>query len=985
MHSRIVRPPLRLLNAGTLALLLPGPLVWAADEPASGTQSQVQEIVVTGSRIRQDESQQPTPITVLDPQQFEDRGYVQAGQALNEDPSITPQLALTPFNGQASTPAFQYPNLFNLGYGRTLTLINGMRTISTANGLQDAGVDTNTIPLGLIKRIDVVQGTGAAVYGSDAIAGVINYILQDHFTGVVADLQGGESTYGDYPSYNARFTYGTDFHDGRGNIAFDFEWSKTDPLLTEDRPESARGYITAANPAGSAPGIPAVVPVLNAAFWEFNGNGVIFGTPAPVPQFLVKSGGSALQFSRSGGLIPYNPGNVYGIPFASGGDGFPYRDLSALYAGVERNISNVVAHYDISDHVKFSTQLTYGKTDGDDPRSIYFSNTILNSASSGGGPIPFTKTNPYLTATDIVTLSAANPTFASGGPLFLSKLWNDLPNTRQAITDTKVYRGVFGLDGDFDAFGRNYYWSVSYSHGEVDGNDTGPEIDQERLGNALNSAVNSAGQIVCAINAPSVTQQACAPINPFGDGNVSAAAANYVTTLAGYYYRNTQDDTLATLGGSVVKAPAGDVKFSVAFEHRSASARFDPTEAEQDGLIESGVPTLPQHGSYTTNEYATELLIPLAGREFVLPLVQAFDVNGAFRHVDNTISNSENVWDAGVRWQVIPDVSLRGSVSRNFRAPTLNDLYTPSSTGLGSIGALGDPCDQRYIGRGPNPTLQAKTCAALFAAHPQWGPLADFQDPAVNFDQALIKTTGNSQLQNEVSHTTSFGIVLQPRFAPGLSLSADRIMIHLTEAISLLDSSNFLQLCMDTVPQPVALCNMVTRDPATGYVATGVTTYYNAGFMNFHGEDYKIAYHGALSSLFNWAAGIIDLRIDATHTSLLDTSVTGFDLTTTSGTIGQPNWVAHAMLSYNLGAWRVSYDAYYRGRALYVENATYLTTPTPFIASNTVQGLSGEYSFDHFTIRAGLENIFNERPSYPTLSYGDIIGRQFFVGIKAHY
>jgi outer membrane receptor protein involved in Fe transport len=978
----------------------PAPASQAAGE---APQSKDNDIVVTGSRIRRASTDTSAPEVAVDQQSLVDRGYTSAAQALNDLTFNTPALNHAPGNGDSSGSGQQFPNLFNLGPQRTLTLVNGRRMVTSSRGLDNAQVDANIIPIGLLDRVEVVQAGGAAVYGSDAIAGVVNYILKKNFKGVELDGQAGISSRGDYKTYSLRATAGTNFADGRGNIAVDVEWSKSPSLAFKDRPLSNLARVTVSNPADTGPndGIPSVMELLDTHFWEFNANGVIFAIPAPLPQFL-----TGLQFSPDGSVVPYDPGDIAGIPFASGGEGFRFSDLAGLRTGVKRITGNVIGHYDLTDRMTLSTELLYADTRGTEfPQGQ--SHTVLNPAASGAGPIVFTINNPFLTDAAKASLIAASPSFAFGAPLFLSKYFFDLVPDNSQTTRTRTYRGLVSLDGDFDIGPRNFYYSISGSYARVEGEQRNWEVVNSRYNNAINAALDGDGTIVCAINAdsdPANDDPACAPINPFGNGNIGELARAYIDTRAGLDYVNDQVDLLATLGGSLFTLPAGDVRFSAAYEHRNEKARFDPLPANQQGLFGTGVMELPQSGSYHTNEYSGELLVPLVGRDFTLPLVHKLELNAAFRHVFNSVAGSENVWNLGARWEVTPDITLRGSRSRNFRAPTLTSLFAPSSTSLDSVGY--DPCDSDRITSGPNPSQRFASCLALFEANPGYGVLPDgsnagasaadrlahFQDPSENFTTALVTTGGNPDLKNEVSKTLTYGLVLQPRFIPGLTLTADRIQIDLTNGLSPFTTQDFANACMDNVNPPAGVCSAFSRlaqpedNLPGGAINRGTTTVFNAGVIKYRGEVYNLNYAFPLANLFGGGnLGRMDLSLAATHNSLLTTSVTGDVFVRTDNTIAEPRWSGRLDARYSRGPLRLTYQLFYLGKALAGPDATIENNPHPRIASNMTHSISAEYDFGIVKLRGGITNLFDKSPSYPAISYGDILGRRFYIGATARF
>lgn len=984
-----------------------GPLV---GEVAAGGEEQAvaQEIVVTGSRIRSGNVTTAAPIIEVGQQAIEDRGYVSAAEALNDLPSAVPQLNQADGSGEASGSGQQFPNLFGLGPGRTLTLINGRRMVTSSSGIGapggvgDAQVDSNIIPLGLLKRVEVYQGGGAAVYGSDAIAGVVNYILRDDFTGVELDGQTGISDRGDYATHALRGTVGTNFADGRGNVAVDVGWSSSPMLRFSDRPLSNLGRITVNNSNDNpADGIPSLREIFNARFWPFNANGVVFTAPAPPPSFLTQLDGHAIQFAPDGSIVPYDTGALAGIPFASGGDGFPYQQLAGLRTGVERLTGAMVGHYDVTDNIRLSTELLYAKTEGTEiPQGN--SRTVLN-AGSYAGPIAFTVGNPFLTDQARAALIEANPDFAGGRPLFLSKLFLDLVPDPSQRTKTETYRAVVGLDGTFDVGDREFYWDISTSYSRVEGQRRSWQVINSRFDNAIN-AVAVGDQIVCAINADADATNddpACSPINPFGDGNVSDEAREYVSTIAGIDWTNEQVDLLATLGGSLFTLPGGDVQFSAAYEHRDERASFDPLEANREGSFGAGATQVAQGGSYNTDELSGELLVPLVGEGFTLPLVHSLEVKGAFRYVDNSLAGTENVWDVGARWQPVRDITLRASRSRNFRAPTLTQLLVPTSQGLDSTGY--DPCDADRISGGPNPEVRRANCLALFAANPGYGVkidgsnagdsaedrLTEFQSGSESFQRALVTTIANPELRNEISDTFTYGIVVTPSFIPGLTITADRIEIDLKDGLSLFTTEDFAATCFDDPTPDPAMCSAFTRLSDTngvsegGSIATGTTTTLNTGKIRYRGEVYAVEYAFRPGEWFGGDdLGRVRLGVSATHNALLETSVTGTVFVRSDDTYLTPEWVGRFNLVYDKGPLRLTYQADYRGKTRAAPDATIENNPNPILEGNTVHNVSAQFDLGDFVLRGGIDNLTDKAPSYPQIAYGDILGRRFFVGVK---
>lgn len=943
----------------------------------------VEEIVVTGSRIRRADTETSAPVGVVSSETLTDRGIVQVGQMLNQISSNIPSFPIAAGSGSAAGSGQQFPNLFGLGAGRTLTLVNGRRMVTSSQGLGDRVVDTNVIPAGLVSRIEVVAAGGAAVYGSDAIGGVINYVLKDNFEGVELDAQYGISSRDDYPTQSLRGIFGKNFADDRGNIAAAVEWSKTDSLLDYDRPRSNLGRVTISNPRNTSTtdGIPSVTENLNTRFVSFNYNGVLFNPGPPFASSIYRVGGVPQQLSADGrSLVPYDIGNLLNNtvpPFTSGGDGHPYQELAALYTGVERWTGNLIGHYDITDRVKLSGEFLYAKVQGRDPYGNSATNTVLNGAATGAGAISLSRSNPYISPAILAIIGPA------GAPLSLSKAWSNLLPTRENTVTTDTIRAVVSLDGDFDYADRNFYWSLSASHGETDGETSGWGVDTARFNNAINAVRNSSGAIVCGINAVTVVDAACAPLNPFGVDSVTQEARLYVTTPIGQNYLNTQDDYLATLGGDLFKLPAGAVKFSVAYEHRKEEAKFTPFRANQLGLIGSRVPTVATSASFNTDEISGEVLVPIIGGDFTLPMVESLEFDGAYRRVKHSIAGTEDVWGAGLRWKLFDGLTIRGTTSRNFRAPTLDQLFAPSRTALSNVG--NDPCDADRINSGPAPAVRRANCVALFAANPSYGPLATFQDLAENFNNAQVTTGGNQDLRNEISKTKTIGFIFQPTFVPGLTLIVDRIDVDLTDGLSPFLPADFMAACYDSTSPSAEICGRFVRDSA-GQVISADSTTFNAGRVAFRGETYAVNYRFPIGRFFDDRdLGELDLNIDATHTTRYETSVTGFDVTRKDGTTVQPDWDAQFDATYIRGPIRANYSLIYLPAAKINTFDTIESTPTPDIKENIRHNISAQYDFGKYKLRAGVINVTDEAPSFPTRNYGDILGRQYYMGLNARF
>jgi len=982
-------------GAGVLVVSVapPPPAEAAAPSPPSQAEDDgaaVSQLVVTGSRIRRTDPETVAPVTITGPEDLNDRGFTQFGDLLNQSTSNSPSLPITTTQGlPVLTGGRQPPNLFNLGPGRTLTLVNGRRMVTSSSGLGDRAVDANLIPAGLVQRVEIVQGGGAAVYGSEAIAGVVNYVLKTDFEGAEFNAQYGQSARGDYPQTSLRFTGGRNLAGERGNVAIDLEWSRTGMLTEFDRPFTAQARRFVTNPLNTGPsdGQPPTVAVPNTRLWYYNRGGVLFTSQTAATANLLNVNGAPAQISADGlGLLPYDTGAIQGLgSTAVGGDGLDTRLLSSLAARVERRTAAVVGHYDLTPDVRLSAELIVG-----DGRTVepYGTQSIVRvvsgSIAAGQGPIVFTRDNPFLTPGQVATLSAASPAFAAGGPLYLSKFLDILPS-RERTNRATSGRALVSLDGDFTKGDRRFYWSAAFSRSRTEGQQSVWAPYTQHLNDALNAVRDGSGRIVCAINADAVTANddpACAPLNPFGEAKASDAARTYVAARSGADYVNVHDDLLVSLGGDLTRLPGGAAQFSLAYEHRRESARFTPFAADQAGLLFSGVKTLPEAGQYHTNEYSGELLVPVLGGQFAPRGVERLELTGSYRIVRDSRAGREAVWGAGARLRTTFGLGLRASRSRNFRAPTLDQQFAPTTVGITFIGA--DPCDADRINSGPNPAVRLANCQAEFAAHPGYGPLAAFQDPAENTSITAVTTSGNPDLRNETSHTVTWGLVFQPSHIAGLTVSADRIEIDLRDGLSNFSPASYLATCYDNAPQPVSACQTFSRD-ASGTVVTARQSTFNAGVVQYRGEVYSASYRFPLGALLDRDLGSLELAAEATHTSRYLTSVTGQDRTHLEGTISAPAWRTRLDARYSRGPLRLTWSAYWLPRSKSAYTDTIETTQYPVLAANIQHSVSASYDLGKLTLRGGVSNLTDAAPSFPSRSYGDIIGRRWFLGLRARF
>jgi iron complex outermembrane receptor protein len=964
----------------------------------------LQEVVVTGSRISRPEFDNVEPTTSVDSKTFDQRGYLDVGQALNELPAfgVSPSSAANTQSGFGIAQSFV--DLYGLGSQRTLTLVNGRRFVSestaslansnanTNNGGNGTQVDLNVIPTKLVDHIEVVSVGGAPIYGADAIAGVVNIILKKDYQGLDVDGQVGASGQGDAWNYRTRILGGQNLFDGRANITAVAEFTKTDGLLGSSRPVYAADlgflapvtpgkYATVLTPAESLPlvsfgGIPLVDDTILAPAIGLTGS--VVG--------VTNAAGQTLAFGPNGQLQPYNTGTITGNPiFASGGDGVRLSTVSNLLSPTERTNVDTLMHFQINDHLNAFGEGYFSESHATNliSQPAYNVNSFGTAGTSTGNFV-LSINNPYLTPADRALIQNALNNYAATLPLgpnlypgvsvgpgqpvaypawntsqfYISRANLDIESGEATDTQT-VVRGVVGLNGDFSFAERNFNWEVSVSYGTSDNTESTPSYVFQNVANALNSTRNAAGQIVCAgtpVNGPTTTASStCAPLNIFGQGSPSLAAQQYVTHLAVVDSFNTQRDTNAFIAGDILKVPGGEWKFSAGFENRRESADFSPDSFYTEDLGQTTIGAI--EGSYVTNEAYFETLFPIFSPTQDIPGLYRVELEGAARRVDNSIAGDATTYTYALRWSPVEDVQFRGNKTKSIRAPSVTELFLPSAS---STSFANDPCDKTFVGQGSVPATREANCAAAIAGYnPQ-----TFTSNAVNAS-VLGTTSGNTGLQSEVAFSKTFGAVLRPRWVPKLNISVDYIDIALKEAIESLTLTDNLDACYDSSNYPNnPSCSSFTRN-AAGQITNFHAGFVNAGLLEFTGIQAALDYTFELP----WSLGSLETSAHYLDTQRLKSQIATAAPLDISGQIGYSKNKGSIDLLYSNQGFSWDWQGIFIGPAQFSNQ----NTPT----SQDILGVGAWWLINStigmkitpaFQVRFIVDNVFNKQPPFPALA-----------------
>ena len=830
-----------------------------SSEAAADKSETAEAITVTGSRIRRPNLDSTVPVTSIQARDLIDRGSLSLGDALAELPQLGSTFTQANSTRFIGTAGINRLDLRNLGTTRTLVLVNGRRHVTSSPGTYD--VDTNTIPADLLERVDITTGGNSAIYGSDAIAGVVNFVMKTDFEGLRLRGQAGISDEGDAAGQFVSLTAGKSFMDGRLNIAFAGEYANQDQLLFTDRDSftgAVSGFpnftttqpVATFNPANRTftntpnrnfDGIPNTTLVNGLRFPQLNGNGMLqtncrflsnvaydaLSPNARAQYDAAQRLSCASTQTVDGRVIPgtFNPAGGGVNHFYSFNDAgtalvrsVPTADLRPLGGGVigglgatgleggqllpelQRYAGNIFINADISPAFQPFLEAKYVRVDSiqGSPQATFAAGGLLRST--------FRIDNPFLTTTardQIINIQGLDPTSAAvtgGTATFNSFRFNYDLGTRAEDHRRETYRAVLGARGDLSTKG-NLRYEVAASYGRTETYyETGGNLNVARYNNATDAARNGAGQIVCRINLVTVVDPNCAPLNTFGFGTASQAAKDYVLATSSREQWAEQINAVGYLSGDtdgLFRLPGGPIGFAIGAEYRSEDAF-----SAFDPLTVSGATFLNAIGAFNppkqeVREIFGEIRLPLLAD---MPFVEELSVEGAARYSDYN-SAEKGVWayNAGIVYSPVRDVRFRAAYGRAVRAPNIGDLFSTASETF--LNGLVDPCNQNVINDNPN---RVRNCAA--AGVPTTLVVNGETRPWNNTPGAGISgvQAGNPNLNPETSDSLTIGAVFQPSFVPGLSFSVDYYNIKVKSVIAAVGSQAIINQCYD---DPVSINN----------------------------------------------------------------------------------------------------------------------------------------------------------------------------------
>lgn len=731
----------------------------AAPNVSAQGQQIVEEVVVTGSRIARADFTSNSPVATVGAEQFQLTGTINTENLMNTLPQAVPGFDSSSNNPGDGTATV---NLRGLGAFRTLVMMDGVRvTPSSAQGV----VDLNNIPSAMIERVEVVTGGASAVYGSDAIAGVVNFIMKKDFEGIDVSFGNQLTQEGDAENKVFNFTLGGNFADGRGNAVMALSYNDRDPLFAAER-----DYSSVAN------------------FDNVAENRFDVGGSSARPGTAILTG--SRKFEPDGSISPFvTPDDLYN-----------YAPVNYLQLPQERFQVSTFGRFDLTENHELYARGTFARSQVDQQ--------LAPTPFGFDGPLAITvEGNPFITpgAQQILRDNYDTATDANG---------NEIPNTvaiqsrsrvtrpRRAINTRDMLQFVFGARGDL---ADNISYDVYFSEGRFESN-----LTQE--GNISLSKLNQ-GLLLDTSDPENITCQdqsgGCVPLNIYGEGNLTPEMEDFIGIRVNAATDITQRVFHASLAGDTgsFQLPGGAIGFAAGYDFVLNDVDYRPSQALAVGDSSGFNATPPLSGGYHSKELFAEFYAPiLSGAQFA----EVLAVEGAYRSSDYTTVGRVDAWKIAGEWAPIEDVRFRASFNTAVRAPNINELFRAQAFAAPSAV---DPCSAVAFDSGlENPEAVRATCLAT-------GVPADAVFTAdVNAPASQVRGLfgGNPDLKEEEAETTTLGVVVSPSAVPGLTVSLDYFQVEIEDRIASFGGgvANILDLCY--TDQEVggvgsAFCNAVNR------------------------------------------------------------------------------------------------------------------------------------------------------------------------------
>ncbi len=979
-----------LASVAVAALILFASSAAAQDAPAppEAPEADESEIVVTGSRISRPELDVANPIVAITAEAIEKSGQVNLTDYLLRNPALTASVGGSLAGGADAglgETGVNRLDLRNLGVDRTLVLVNGKRHVA---GIPNtASVDINSIPQDLIEKVDVLTGGASAIYGADGVSGVVNFVLKRNFEGLTARGQLGISDRGDAGTQFGSVVFGRNFAGDRGNIALAYEYSNQDRLSSFSRsfsgdPLKNFGLLRNRDDFPDDPNVPDRILYNNLSWADSAPDGAIDLDLDGVPDFT----GSGLVYD-SGNPIPSSGGR------AQGGSNTPTAGyFGDLEPSNRRHAFNMLASFEFSPAARLFFEGKFVKTKAfsvGQPSFDFFTFLAPDNAyladRFGAGAAP-----------DGALLTRDNFDFGQRGESIKRETW----------------RTVVGMEGELSDNAK-YEFSYVYGQTKAAGTQTSNLIG-DRYFAALDAVRDPAtGQIVCRstldplsnidpnnFDQPASTftpgaGSACRPLNVLGNGVASQEALDFVLANNTNRSKVTQHVVSGSISGnfdSFLTLPGGSIGFAVGAEYRREASRDTPDPLIQSGDLRDFAAVPISSGKFNVKEVFGELNLPILADK---PFAHLLSVGAALRYSDYSTIGSTTTWKVDGIYAPIPDLRFRGSFSEAVRAPNIGELFLPAT---GTFGFVTDPCDVTRLGDGTS--FRTANCATILSGlgltAAEIAAFSPSTDPQATTSRRGTQG-GNRNLTEEKARTWTAGIVVQPSFIKGLTMTFDWYNIRIKGAINTPTATELAELCVDQPSVDNVFCQNIFRETGTGFVlGDGGDPQQRIGFnvrpenvaaFKTSGGDFTLNYRFTPSE----SIGKFGLTLVAGYLDKISfVPSAGADVDNDIREAYNPRWRGNANIDWTLDGFNLNYgiNFFSKTRRFTTEQLTAnpdLSDPKFFFYKERWEHdvRLGYDVNDKFSFFGGVNNLLDAKPDFSELSYPvSGIGRFFYAGAK---
>lgn len=899
---------------------------------------QLEEVVVTGSRIARNEYTSDSPITTFNADDVALSGVVSIDEYLKDLPAFTGyQMGTSTNNG--SDVGQKKLDMRGLGFNRTLVLINGRRMVG--DSYTDGAVDINFIPEHMIERVEVLKDGASTIYGSDALAGVVNFILRDKFEGFELEVERGEGLE-DGQAENNAFSMLAGVGGSLGNMVMTLGWSEQIEMYQDER-DFAKGALYSVSNTGN-----------------------------PDDGFILEAGGSSnsrkVRHPTLGNRIVFDDGSERGF---TGADLYDYASVNALVTPNERWQFGALGTLNISDTVEgyleglYTRRTSHQRLAPDASFAVTPTFDTPNNGSQWNDFVPANNPfNPYG-----VNVRVNRRFVESGGRIF------------DQSADT--YRLSAGFKGTL--FDEKLNWDLSYTIAEA-------EIVDETLnyGRFDNWAI-AVDPVACAGNAECA---AAGVLNPFSEfGGISPEQMSFLTTGSlKDIYKSEMDMVALNLSGDLMELSGGMAGWAFGYEHRKETGSYSPDEFKASGLTTGGASD-PLSGGFSVDEVYGEVY---------LPFTETFSTSASVRYSDyDTSAGDSTTFKIGANWQVVDSVRLRATYSTGFRAPNISELNSGEQTDFPIVISLCEFGDYA-IANGLISQTVYDNCQALgvdTTPGGEWGfawqSLVTASAPVPGVDQ---------ELEPEESESINLGFVFTPESIPGLQMSVEYWAIEVDDLIEVPDMNDLYQACMNSVNLSSPACGTFVAAGSVGPHDAGFTGWaplitdaqvllQNSGKLTTSGFDFDILYQGELNTMgitgytLSWSATKME-EYERESPLIGKADYVG----TATGFAVFPEWRMQFGFGLEGENWSVNYKIRYIDETKDRLRAAVLSADAK-AEDVTYHDIVGTYTWNNFTISLGVNNVTDEDPPYFHSAFNantepgtyDVVGRRIFTRLNLKF